>query len=331
MTSLKLPMMISLTFALVLTQTSCSQDSDLAPDIRSVKADLVVPKLVTYEDAKRLESLKPSSLAGIRCKRKLAGDGRSKLEYVIYYPANFEPTKKYPVIVELAGNGGYKNKFGDVSDGTPEGSNLGYGLSGGKDFIWVCVPFVGQEEATGDPAVATWWWGTHPKYDPKPTVAYCQSVVDEVCEKHGGDRNRVVLAGFSRGAIACNFIGLHDDEIASRWCGFIAFSHYDGVRDWLPDSRKQDAITRLKRLGDRPQLICSETPRLSVNVELDKTRKWIESTQVEGDFTFLSTGFRNHNDAWVLRPSPARKKLRTWLANVVGSESSKPGPAESGE
>jgi hypothetical protein len=42
----------------------------------------------------------------------------------------------------------------------------------------------------------------------------------------------VFIAGFSRGAIACNFIGLRDDEIASLWCGFVVHSHYEGVRDW---------------------------------------------------------------------------------------------------
>ena len=42
-------------------------------------------------------------------------------------------------------------------------------------------------------------------------------------------------------------------------------------------------------------------------------------TGVKGKFTFQSTGFRNHNDAWVLRPSPARKALRKWLVEVLES------------
>ena len=38
-----------------------------------------------------------------------------------------------------------------------------------------------------------------------------QKTVPWVCENFGGDTEKVFLCGFSRG-IACNFIGLHDDE-----------------------------------------------------------------------------------------------------------------------
>ena len=47
------------------------------------------------------------------------------------------------------------------------------------------------------------------------------------------------------------------------------------------------------------------------------TRRWVESTGVKGQFTFQATGFRNHNDAWTLRPSAARKTLRQWLRRVA--------------
>ena len=84
--------------------------------------------------------------------------------------------------------------------------------------------------------------------------------MENVCEKFGGDPKRVVLAGFSRGAIACNYIGLHDDDIASLWCGFICHSHYDGVSEkWdYPNADRKSAAIRLARLGDRPQFISQE-------------------------------------------------------------------------
>ena len=50
-----------------------------------------------------------------------------------------------------------------------------------------------------------------------------------VCEQYGGDRAAVILTGFSRGAIACNYLGLHNEEIAGLWRAFIPYSHYDGV------------------------------------------------------------------------------------------------------
>ena len=31
----------------------------------------------------------------------------------------------------------------------------------------------------------------------------------------------------------------------------------------------------------------------------------------------MHTGFRNHNDAWTLRPSPARTAMREWLDQVI--------------
>jgi hypothetical protein len=33
-------------------------------------------------------------------------------------------------------------------------------------------------------------------------------------ENFGGDASAVVLTGFSRGAIACGYLGMHDDETA---------------------------------------------------------------------------------------------------------------------
>lgn len=283
--------------------TTWGQRPPPSADIRSVKADLVVPPLSSDPPA-----------PGKRVWRKLTSKEDSPLAYVLYLPTNYQPGNKWPVIIELAGNGGYKNKFGDVSEGVPQGSNLGFGISGGRDFIWVCVPFVRDDGEQ----VATQWWGDAPTYDPQPTVKYCQQVVNEVCGTYDGDPRRVILAGFSRGAIACNFIGLHDDEIAALWCGFVAFSHYDGVRDWqLPDENRGTAIKRLRRLKSRPQFICEESPVQTKKEFISRTQRWIESTGVEGDFTYMSTGFRNHNDAWVLRPSPARDALRQWTKQFL--------------
>jgi hypothetical protein len=122
----------------------------------------------------------------------------------------------------------------------------------------------------------------------------------------------VVLAGFSRGAIACNYLGLHDDETAKLWCGFFAYSHYDGVRAWpYPGSDRASALTRLQRLGSRPQFICGEGGNAA------ETEKYLKPLLPDANLTFLSTGFRNHNDAWTLRPSPARDAARQWLTRVT--------------
>lgn len=268
--------------------STCQPANAELPDIRSVPADLEVPALSDEPPA-----------AGKRVKQGL---------HVLYLPTDWKAGVEMPVIVELAGNGGFTSKQGDISTGLPEGSNLGYGLSGGKSFIWLCAPYL---NAKGD-EVAIKWWGDAPTHDPQPTLKYLRETVKAVCRDYSGDESKILLCGFSRGAIACNYLGLHDDETAKLWCGFFAYSHYDGVKKWpYPSSDRDSALARLKRLGGRPQFICGE----STNAQ--ETEKYLRPLLPEADLTFLSTGFRNHNDAWTLRPSPAREKAREWLKRVT--------------
>lgn len=51
------------------------------------------------------------------------------------------------------------------------------------------------------------WWG-----DKQATVDYCKVNLPRICERFGGDRDNVISGGFSRGAMATNYIGLADDE-----------------------------------------------------------------------------------------------------------------------
>lgn len=269
------------------------------PDLRTVPADLTVPALSDGSPA-----------PGKRVKRTAGAEPGSRVYHVLYLPPDWKPDAKLPVLVELAGNGGYTNQFGDISTGRPEGSNLGYGLSGGRGFIWLCVPYL---NAAGNDLALT-WWGDKPGHDPQPTLKYLRDTVRAVCRDFGGDETRVVLCGFSRGAIACNFLGLHDDATAGLWRGFFAYSHYDGVRRWpYPGSDRPSAMLRLLRLGDRPQFICGE------GTNAGETEKFLRPLLPVAKLTFTSTGFRNHNDAWVLRPSAARAQARQWLTTLTAT------------
>ncbi|MDA0841641.1 MAG: hypothetical protein O2857_28100 [Planctomycetota bacterium] len=270
-------------------------------DIGTVKPDLKIPELSQTEPA-----------PGIRVKQALESYRKTAIYHVLYLPTDWKPGKSYPVIVEYAGNGPYKNKYGDLSSGRVEGSKLGYGITEGRGFIWLCLPYLDGESKNN----VRQWWGTPPERDPRPTVEYCKKAVPWICEKYGGDRSRVILCGFSRGAIACNFIGLWDEEIAGLWSGIIAYSHYDGVHPWpYPGADNESARRRLQRLGDTPQLICNEWTEK--NSELERTRAFIRSTSVKGNFTFIETGYRNHNDGWTLRPGSARAKLRKWVSELL--------------
>lgn len=264
------------------------------PDLSSVSPDLRVPPMV-----------KESSAAGKRVRQTTQGWENTQVHHALYLPTDWNPGGKYPVLVEYAGNGGYRNKFGDISEGTVEGSNLGYGISAGKGFLWVCLPYV--EIKDGPKTNATQWWG-----DVAETKRYCLETVRAICRDYGGDPEAIILCGFSRGSIACNYLGLHDDEIAKLWRAFVCYSHYDGVSTTWPyaDADRPSALTRLKRLGHRPQFICMEN-------SVGPIRNYLEQTGIMGNFTFLTTPFRNHHDAWILRDTPERRQLRAWVQQVL--------------
>ncbi|MDD4871864.1 MAG: hypothetical protein PHR77_15005 [Kiritimatiellae bacterium] len=265
------------------------------PDIHAIQQDLTVPCMTDGEP-----------VSGKRVKQTLPEYRGTEIYHVLYLPIDWEKNKQFPVIVEYAGNGSYSNKFGDISTGRPEHSKLGYGVSGGKGFIWVCLPYISKDHKRNQ----LQWWG-----DVDATVDYCKKAVREICAVYGGDRSSVILAGFSRGAIACNYVGLHDDEIADIWRAFIVHSHYDGVRRWgYAEDDEKSALVRLQRLHGRAQFISHE-------VSANQTKGYLECTGVKGAFTFLDLPYRNHTDSWVLRDIPERRMLRDWLKSVLEKKS----------
>ena len=279
----------------------CTGWSQTALDIRDVPPDLTIPPVVKGEPR-----------AGRRVSQTLKGYPK-EVYHVLHLPSDWQPSHSHPVIVEYTGNGPYKNKRGDVCTGFVEDSKLGYGITGGKNAIWLCLPYL-NNDATANVRM---WWGDAPSHDVEPTVDYCKKAVACVCEKFGGDSNRVMLVGFSRGAIACNYVGLHDDKIARLWKCMIPFSHYDGVRQWgFPASDRRSAAKRLARLGRCPQLICSENT--GGKSSLGVTREYLGSTRLPVQAEYLETGFHNHNDAWILRPSEARVRVRRWASKQLG-------------
>jgi len=256
-------------------------------NLNDVPTDLSIPRV---EDG--------PALVGHRVRATTKGWEGTGVHHTIYLPPDLVPDGRLPVIVEYAGNGGYANKLGDTSDGSVEGCMLGYGLSGGKGFIWLCLPFVATDKQN-----APKWWG-----DVEETKRYCLATVKDVCATFG-DPKRVVLMGFSRGAIACNYIGLHDDEIAKLWCGMLCHSHYEGeFKHPAPDEVAWPE--RLKRLGSRPQFISQEGGTA-------KTQAAIASTGIKGNFTFATLPFPNHSARWTLCDLPIRKQAREWLKRVV--------------
>jgi hypothetical protein len=269
------------------------------PDLSSVSSVLTVPALTLGEPE-----------AGLRVKQTTPGWGNTKVYHIIYLPRDWKPGKKYPTIVEFAGNGPYLNKYGDVSKGTVEGSNLGYGLSKGKGVIWICMPFIEVEKDSIFNTIK--WWGNI-----EETKSYLNTTLNMLGEAYGADLSNVIMAGFSRGSIACNYLGLYDDQTAKLWKAFFCHSHYDGVKEnWpYPYADKQSAIKRLQRLENRPQWISQEGSTQS-------TQEYLKNTGIKGQFTFKDIPFRNHSDSWVLKNTPESKAARKWIKQVFNP----PGP-----
>jgi hypothetical protein len=268
-----------------------------SPDVATVEPDLIVPTCLEAE---------PS--AGKRVFCRFSDSKSPDVYHCLYLPVDWKPETKYPILVEWGGNR-YRSVTNDESTGKPEDTCLGYGLSGGKNCIWLSVPFLSSQGNQ----IATTWWGEPPEYDSKATLAYCKQALNDACQRFGADPDRAILCGFSRGAIACNYLGLSNDEFAGLWKAMFVCSHYDGIRKWsFPNSVGQPAIDRLQRLGSRSQFICDEDMNQLLQIQAH-VQQYLPNANV----TFQHTGFRNHTDKWILRPSDARTKSRVWLQDMI--------------
>lgn len=282
---------LSLTALWLIVGVNTLADDPVHQNLNEIPNDLVIPEATASQPA-----------PGQRVWQQLPEYADWKVRHALYLPTDWQQDRKYPVLFEYPGNGGFQNALGDRSDGTVEGCRLGYGLSAGKEMIWVSLPFVDPQ--TKDHARN--WWG-----DPDQTARYCQAAIDFICQHYGGDPDRLILCGFSRGSIACNYIGLRDDQLAPRWRGFFCHSHYDGVRAWgYADSDRASAKRRLDRLRDRPQFISHER-------SVEATRNFLSEAAPNARVTYLALPWPNHSADWVLKPVPQRDEARAWLKEVL--------------
>ncbi len=243
------------------------------------------------------------------------------VHHSLYLPENYDGSKKYPILVEFPGNlHPPSGSTGDVG-----GANLGYALTKGRDFIWVVLPFV-AEDGQGNQLT---WWG-----DVDATAAYAKRAIPRIVEQYNGDASAVVLCGFSRGAVAVSYVGLHDDEIAKLWAGFFTHDHFDGVREWKgtewgsPLARyREGAGVRLGRIGGRPVWA-------GQNVSAQDIRDFLKEEKLEGEnFSVREIPIKEifpdipnervkhpHTDLWPLNDSPQAKEARGWLYATVKRE-----------
>lgn len=273
-----------------------------AMDLESMPPDLITPAITNDAPGpgKRVRQVAPEYKG-------------TDVHHALYLPVDWEPGGKYPIIVEYTGNKWAPCK----STGKVKDANLGYGMSGGRGFIWASMPYVEK----GRKRNAVTWWG-----DKQATVDYCKVNLPRICKQFGGDPDSVFICGFSRGAIGVSYIGLADDEIAALWKGVFTHDHFDGERKWgYPDSDRASALVRLARLKGRPVLICG--------VKATKVRdQYLKAHLGLARFTFLDVPtdrifnipegnvVHPHTDLWMHRDSKYREQARAWIGSVLNEE-----------
>ncbi|MEI7421726.1 MAG: family 43 glycosylhydrolase [Prolixibacteraceae bacterium] len=232
--------------------------------------------------------------AGHLVRYRLKGDENNGIYCLVYLPSNWKKSKSLPVIMEYPGNIYYAKAC--YSNGLPDQCVIGYGMTRGKDAIWVSLPFIDRKKGE----MVENGWG-----DPEATADYAVSMVEEICSKYNGDKKNIVLTGFSRGAIACGFIGLRNDRIAPLWKAFHACQHYDG--DGWNGATMEGAKERARRFAGQAVF------------QTDNSEEFFQPVmdEMKTKTTYVSSGLGFHSCAMFLDDRPSTQQLRKWFKDLV--------------
>jgi len=268
---------------------------------------------------------------GRRVQLTATGWGHTKVRHTLLLPEEFELARRepWPMLVELPGNGcGFGGPW--PRDCGSKWTAQGWGVSQGRGAVWLTLPFV-TRDLGADTAVQTGWWGcsrggepftyqesclANDTYTTNTTLAYLKAAIRDTIDRFHVDRQRIILLGHSRGAIATQAIGSADEEVAGLWRGIVAASHYDGAEHWAYSSHAggmAGAIARAQRLSHVPKFLVGEC-----DLESGIAADWLRNVaKVDmGKVTAVPSGFRDHTGFWILRPSAARERLRAWVKQM---------------
>ncbi|MBL9156513.1 MAG: hypothetical protein JNJ70_03520 [Verrucomicrobiales bacterium] len=233
---------------------------------------------------------------GKRVRFRLPGEEGKAVYSILHLPEDWKAGGTYPVIAEYPGNIFFIP--GCYSTGLPDQCVIGYGMTKGRGSICVGLPFI--DPATG--TIAEHGWG-----DPDATADHAVRMMEEVCAKFGGDRANLVLTGFSRGALACGYIGLRNDRIAALWKGFHACQHYDG--DGWNGATMEGALERAKRFRGRAVFQTDNSPA-AFQAVMDAMK-----TEV----TWANSRLGAHATAMFLDERDSTKQLREWYLRLLST------------
>ena len=225
--------------------------------------------------------------------------------YVLFLPYNFTHEKKLPVICEIPANA-----CSYVYNGLPDTTTfLGYGITKGRDWLWVSLPILNSE---GNKILQTYF-----PENPSATIKFWLLVLNDLNKKFNIDKNKIVLSGFSRGAISISYLGNSNDEISSKWAAYFAHAHFDGCCQTIPGNCEE----RINRMKDKETLIAVGKNDIAHKCSTDAYRKL---TNLECPVTYLeipdiyTDKWENlaHNPFWILEDSEAAEDARNWLKNL---------------
>jgi hypothetical protein len=105
-------------------------------EVQSKNQNLQLDDLVTPIMTKSAPS------PGKRVRQVASEYNGTQVYHSLYLPTDWQWGKSFPVLIEYTGN-----KFvASGATGEVKDANLGYGLSGGKGFIWVTMPYIQKDK-----------------------------------------------------------------------------------------------------------------------------------------------------------------------------------------
>lgn len=171
---------------------------------------------------------------GARIKRNIPGYN-SDIYYTVRFPDFYDSTQTYPAVVSFPGN------VYEQTSGLPDDAIFGTGIAGNLPVITVVVPFLNHD---GSAMTGTWWGNGMDDISTSLTLTH--KVLDDLINNFSVNPDKIVAAGFSRGAISLGRILCSNDTTVSRFKGFLAHSYMDGCT-----FTEQGAEERLARSEDR--------------------------------------------------------------------------------
>ncbi|MBS0586157.1 MAG: hypothetical protein JSR76_07680 [Verrucomicrobia bacterium] len=221
--------------------------------------------------------------------------------YIVFLPYNFTEYKTWPVICEIPAHA--------MSDYR---TWLGYGITGGVDYIWVSLPILNSE---GSEILMS--------YLPEkinPTIECWEAVLKDLSIRFHINKQKIIIAGFSLGAFATSYLGNFNDAISLKWRAYIAHSHFDGC--CLNVTNSKDIDKRLERIGEKKVLLIAgknDLANLCTKQAFKKLRlKGVKVTFIEIPDVQPSEEWpsETHNPLWILKPSIYLEKVRKWLKTI---------------